>query len=541
LPEARKRTPKPVHQPRDPRTLPLTPTDGFVLSRVDGATTDGDLAVSTGLPEDMVLASLNKLQTLGLITFDGEPARAAPAVSQSITAPVTSPAATTATAVAPTASSASASPEAAPPPPRSPTPFPKDLPLTPEEEAAMAEDVDLEMDLRKSILAKHRKLDADHYEMLGVPRSADRKTIKRAYFDLAARFHPDRHFRKRLGSFKVRMEVVFAQVTAANDVLGNRDRRAEYDAYLAEQRKSRSIEELLDAAVAEAQQATLSAEEEARAQARMQSAPNQPAVVVGAGPLPEPLPPLTPASASGVRPAPTEADIAARREALARKLFAGRSPRTTPMPGTGAVAAPSPSPPAPMGTADAMDALKRRYEEKIRLAKKQKARTYLDQAEAALARGDLPTAATSLRVAADLVPGDPEVEKRAKDARQQADAILSETYTKQAQYEETAGRWGDAARSWGRVCRASPSNVHAHVHAVQSLVHSKGDLHEAARLAKRLCEMEPREAKHRVLLGSVYLAAGLGLNAKRELDSAAQMAPQDDTIKEMIRRLGAVP
>jgi len=516
LPEARKRTPKPVPQQRDPRSLPLSPTDGFVLSRVDGALSDGDLAVSTGLAEEIVLASLTKLEGLGLITFDGAAEKARPQVP------------------APT------------PAPRAQTPFPKGAQLTPEEEAALAEVVDLDVDFRKAVLGKHRKLNADHYEMLGVPRNADRKAIKRAYFDLAARFHPDRYFRKQLGSFKIRMEAVFAAVTTANDVIGNRDKRSEYDEYLAEQRRSRSMEELLEAAVAEAQQAAESAEEEARAQARLPSSPTQTAVQTppahaaprehaGAVPSPSPMP-----SPSGERPAPTEADINARREALARRLLGGRS-RLTPTPNaTQAVAAPPP-PPSPMGSADAMDALKRRYDDRIALAKKAKSRTYVEQGDAALAKGDLVTGATSLRIAADLVPGDPELEAKAQRAREQADAILCETYTKQAQYEENSQRWGDAARSWGRVCRAAPSNVDAHVRAVTAILNSRGDLHEAARLAKRACEVEPRAATHRVLLGSVYLAAGLALNARRELDTAAQMAPQDDTIKEMIRRLGAGP
>jgi hypothetical protein len=527
LPELRKRTPKPVLQQRDPRGLPLSATDGFVLSRIDGAMSDGELAVSTGLPEDLVLASLTKLEGLGLITFDGAPDKAPQPPPGAPQAPPVA-----ARPVAPRTPSEQRAPDPrpdGPAPQRHATPFPKGAPMTPEEEAALAEDVDLEVELRKAILAKQRRLDADHYEMLGVPRNADRKTIKRAYFDLASKFHPDRYFRKRLGSFKVRMEVVFAGVTAANDVLGHGDKRAEYDAYLAEQRRSRSIEDLLEAAVAEAQEAAASAEQEARAQERLRSSPSQAAL--DAAPAPGP-------SASGLRPAPTEADIAARREALARRLLAGRAPRTTPMPTT----AVTPPPPAgPMQPAEAMDALRRRYEDRIALARKAKARTYVEQAEAAMAKGDLPTAATSFRVAADLVPGDAELQRKAQEARQKANTILSETYTKQAQYEEGASRWADAARSWARVCRATPSNLQAHVRAVTAILNSQGDLHEAARLAKRACELAPTDAKQRAMLGSVYLAAGLSHSARRELETAAQMAPQDDTIKEMIRRLGAAP
>jgi Flp pilus assembly protein TadD len=188
-----------------------------------------------------------------------------------------------------------------------------------------------------------------------------------------------------------------------------------------------------------------------------------------------------------------------------------------------------------------MNALKRRYEERIARARTTRAHTYVDQAEAALARGDLPAAATSLRVAANLVPGDADLERRALELRAKADVILGQTYTKQAQYEESSEQWGDAARSWARVCRAMPSSVDAHARGATATIKARGDLHEAARMAKRACELEPAEPKHRVLLGSVYLAAGLGLNARRELETAAQMAPHDDTVRDMIRRLGVVP
>ena len=55
------------------KSFPLSPTDGFVLSRVDGTLDEEDLAESTGLPEAQVQASLAKLEAMGLISFDGGP------------------------------------------------------------------------------------------------------------------------------------------------------------------------------------------------------------------------------------------------------------------------------------------------------------------------------------------------------------------------------------------------------------------------------------------------------------------------------------
>src|ERR1700722_7505601 len=137
-------------------------------------------------------------------------------------------------------------------------------PLSPEEEILLAESVDLDAETRLKVLRLHRSLgSADHYQLLGVERGADRKALKRAYFELAAKLHPDRYFRKKLGSFKQLLEAIFSRITQAHDTLGNPQKWADYDAYLEVQRRSRGIEELLEDAMAEVRRAEARAEKEA--------------------------------------------------------------------------------------------------------------------------------------------------------------------------------------------------------------------------------------------------------------------------------------
>lgn len=59
----------------------------------------------------------------------------------------------------------------------------------------------------------------DYYQTLGVPRSASADEIKRAFRKLAMQHHPDR------GGDETR----FKEIQAAYDVLGDAQRRAEYD------------------------------------------------------------------------------------------------------------------------------------------------------------------------------------------------------------------------------------------------------------------------------------------------------------------------
>jgi curved DNA-binding protein CbpA len=386
----------------------------------------------------------------------------------------------------------------------------------------LAEDVDLEPDLRRRVLDTHRDLERkDYYSLLGIEEGADRKGVKRAYYELAAAFHPDRYFRKRLGSFKVRMEAVFAKITIAHDTLSDKQRRGEYNAYLSEQRIAHAIEENLARGATQAIQAE---ESVARAVNAAVSSPPAAPVAPAVSTVPPAFDPLL---------AP-KVDVGARRDTLARRLLGGRPASVSGL----RVTAPATPTPQPMAAADAVAALKRRYDDRMALAKTSEARKFAGQGDASLAAGDLVAAANAYRIASNLTPDDAELAGKYAGAKAKADTLLSETYTKQALYEENNNQWTEAARSWARVCKSAPNDANAHERGAHAVLKSSGDLHEGVRLGQRAVELQPENAHYRITLANCYVAAGLGLNAKRELDTAAQLAPHDDTIQAIIKRVG---
>ena len=158
----------------DVHKFKLDAMDGFLLTRIDGRLTKKQLAQDTGLPEFQIDKTVEKLEKLGVVEFIDP---SAPAVNAL-------PAPTRGRMQLPEFTSIEGS---------APKYDPKEL----------DEEIDLSADQKKRILDMFYRLDdLDHYTLLGVGKDADKKTVKRSYFELASLMHPDRYFKKKLGSFK---------------------------------------------------------------------------------------------------------------------------------------------------------------------------------------------------------------------------------------------------------------------------------------------------------------------------------------------------
>jgi tetratricopeptide (TPR) repeat protein len=68
------------------------------------------------------------------------------------------------------------------------------------------------------------------YQILDVPKTATDEDIKKAYFQMARKFHPDRFDRVIAADYKAPIDEVFDGITNAYRVLSNKDSRRVYDA-----------------------------------------------------------------------------------------------------------------------------------------------------------------------------------------------------------------------------------------------------------------------------------------------------------------------
>ncbi len=90
--------------------------------------------------------------------------------------------------------------------------------------------IDLKVEQQARIDLLYEKLESStFYDILEVKRDAPVKAIKRAYYRLSKEFHPDKFFRKELGDYKLRLELIFAKVNEAYRVLSDDRLRDDYD------------------------------------------------------------------------------------------------------------------------------------------------------------------------------------------------------------------------------------------------------------------------------------------------------------------------
>ena len=213
--------------------ITLTPADGFVLSRVDGTLAARDVIGLVPLPVEDAERSLFSLLCTGIVDYRQETTARRRAAARP-TAPHTPPPAPPLT---PPPAAATRPPAPVAPPPRAPavpdsrerTPAPggPSAAAPPEDDRRRPAARSVE-EIRTLILETHDKLKRDHFEVMGLERTATDAEVREAYAGFARVLHPDACRHPALADLREKREAVFIRLSEAYETLRNPESRAAY-------------------------------------------------------------------------------------------------------------------------------------------------------------------------------------------------------------------------------------------------------------------------------------------------------------------------
>lgn len=210
----------------DPRALENSPTaeEFFILSRLDGSMTIAQVCKTSGLGPQKTLDCIKSLRNHGLIRLPGDTSTDSTTESQTTNAKEPSP------EESPKRSSKISQDDLAKAlHNRFPIPF-SDFEF---DEELLSQQVEMEPEMKREVLFVFEQIDSvNYYELLGLDRDAKRRQLRRAYFPLSKRYHPDRFYRKILGDYEPMLKKLFQRITTAYQTLSDRNKRKEYDATL---------------------------------------------------------------------------------------------------------------------------------------------------------------------------------------------------------------------------------------------------------------------------------------------------------------------
>jgi curved DNA-binding protein CbpA len=211
----------------------LSQSEYFILSRVDGLSSMADILSISPIGEEQTLRCIYGLVSAGVIEPKGGPAPLEEDGVKVAPSPAPPPARAAAPAPPPPAPAYRPPPPAPPPPPKVEIPKPearagKAKAEPPAEPAGPSPE---EIAVHEDIIEKHASLrEATLYDLLGITITANDQEVKKAYYAMAKKYHPDRHHSPYLRDVHGLLEELFGKITDAYQMLSSPLERNRYDA-----------------------------------------------------------------------------------------------------------------------------------------------------------------------------------------------------------------------------------------------------------------------------------------------------------------------
>ena len=361
------------------------------------------------------------------------------------------------------------------------------------------------------------------YEILGVAPDANRKDMRSSYFSLSKKFHPDRVFGDKSGGHKRKMEIAFDRITRAYDTLSNKDQRAEYDEYIADQIDLWKIEEQLRNALGENEP-----KEKDRLEAAPKSVSRTPTRPIQMNTIaPRRIPPRSRTSnASGSmvssrpptkRPASrstiplkkegnaSDSDLNARRDQLKRERLSRALDRS-------------------------LSEVSK--DQRVPVIDKKMVNSKMDHARIALEQREFTGAVSILGEILAMDEKNVEAANLLEQAKIGVRQTLAKGYLRQGRYERKHGDFRQAKSHFDKALQSDPENLEARHLLSQTLLDLRSELPRALVLCKELTRMGGQKGRYFATLGELLLLAKENAKACDAFEQAVLLEPDNRDYKK---------
>ncbi len=337
--------------------------------------------------------------------------------------------------------------------------------------------------------------EGDHYAMLGVRDDAERADIQRAYHTLSRQWHPDRFFRKELGTFREKLDAVFIAITDAYRTLSNDTARRAYDIERESDPRRRS-------------------RRRSRSSSSASSAPSEAAEAL----------------------AREDAERArSRRSSLAEGRAAGRARRTTRL--EDGASAPRPEAPAadaarPATLNKAMAEMRMKMRGQLR-----RARELYEEGKAQLEAGNPLRASTALTMATSFDPRNEEYKALAAQAQRAARKIQAKNFVQLAESAEGFANLREAIANYQKAVEYEVDDARPYYRLGMLIRKVDDNSRGALDLFRIAVTKDPQNIEYRMALGELYAEFGLKVNAQGQFKRILEIDRTHDRAKAALRAL----
>jgi curved DNA-binding protein CbpA len=334
--------------------------------------------------------------------------------------------------------------------------------------------------------------EATYYDVLNVQDDATEAQLKRAFYDLSRRYHPDRFYRREVGEFGETIERVFTGITTAYEVLRDPLDRQRYDREVVARvrrrqkvRKKRGgtrVEEVKPEQVSEHE--IKFSVPEGRGRARDDSE------------HPDELGP----------------EAADKEEAADRPRKKKRRRKKK-------------GPPGPA------DVLRDRL-----IAQLSRAKRYYEQGQADMDAGQWLKASGSLYLAVKFDPRNPEYRELYAEAQSRASQTRAAQYIALAENAESYRNIREAVANYQKAVECDPEEGLAFYRLAELQRAFEEDPRGALRNYRRAVEKEPGSIRYRMALGNMYADLNMKNNAVREFEAVLRIEPKHAEAKQGLKK-----